>query len=105
MPKLIDRSMEEFTQTALFDRMNRKQISLSLKRCPLCDSINARSNMECFTCRWAGEFDYSEAGIRSALDALVDRCPELSGLAVPAPTETLGTKIRRMLRRRIDYRA
>lgn len=104
MPMLIHRSMDQFSPIALFDGLSIDRISDSLKRCPLCDSINAIDNAECVTCRWAGVFDVSSEGIRQGLLELVDQCPELSTLMRPSRRNGLLARVRQLWRRKLDLR-
>lgn len=52
----------------------------SLKRCPLCEAVNAETSDACFVCGWAGEFERDADGVQSSLDDLVARCPEIAAL-------------------------
>ena len=48
----------------------------NLKRCPLCGSVNAESNAECFCCTWRGGFDNDTTSIQEGLIDLLRHCPE-----------------------------
>jgi hypothetical protein len=50
----------------------------TLKVCPLCGAINARTNRECFVCRWAGQFVFNPKRVEEGLEALLKSCPELA---------------------------
>ena len=52
----------------------------SLKRCPLCEAVNAEASATCFVCGWSGEFGRDSQDLQSSLDDLVARCPELAAL-------------------------
>ena len=65
---------------------HRKLAAESLKRCPLCGAVNARSNGECFVCRWAGNFDHNPAHVEEGLSELLTRCPELADAILKPPT-------------------
>jgi len=54
-----------------------KLASANLKRCPLCESINAKQNAECFVCGWTGLFDNDPQSVAAGLEELLMRCPEL----------------------------
>jgi len=56
----------------------RRRAAEALKRCPLCDAINAMSNEECFVCTWHGEFNHDPDNVEAGLGELLDRCPELA---------------------------
>lgn len=81
-----------------------------LKRCPLCDSINARANRECFVCGWAGKFDHDLQAIAEAMDFLVEQCPDIYPDVMPYsfPRLTVRDQARALwarVRRRLDIRA
>lgn len=67
----------------------RRRAAEALKRCPLCNAINARSNEECFVCNWHGAFDHDPASIEAGLGELLDRCPELANAMIEPPQEEL----------------
>ena len=50
----------------------------SLKRCPLCEAVNAEASAACFVCGWAGEFQRDPDDLQASLDALVAQCPDLA---------------------------
>ena len=52
----------------------------SLKRCPLCEAVNAEASVACFVCGWAGEFERDAEEIQSSFDDLVARCPQIAAL-------------------------
>lgn len=52
----------------------------SLKRCPLCEAVNAEASDACFVCGWTGEFERDAQGLQSSFDDLVARCPEIAAL-------------------------
>ena len=92
---------------------HRRLAAESLKRCPLCGAVNARSNGECFVCRWAGHFDHNPAHVEEGLSELLTRCPELADAILKPPTrmEILRHKVSRFFgflfdrftgRRRLD---
>ena len=58
--------------------LHRRHAAQSLKRCPLCNTLNARQNAECVTCRWFGEFDSDPFRIEEGLDQMMRRCPEFA---------------------------
>jgi hypothetical protein len=95
----------------IIGRLDLRRLSTdNLKRCPLCGSINARENDECFVCAWYGDFSYDSQSIEEGLDELIEHCPELADLLVPEPTrmERFKSWTRRMwlriLYRPVDFR-
>lgn len=54
-----------------------RSVQRDLKKCPLCEAINAVGNAECFVCSWHGEFVLDEQEISKGLDELMGRYPEL----------------------------
>jgi len=76
-------------QDSRIDRIDaqRRRAAEALKRCPLCDAINARSNEECFVCNWHGAFDHDPVHVEAGLDELLDRCPELANAMMEPPEE------------------
>lgn len=48
-----------------------------LKCCPLCNSLNAKRNVECFVCGWRGDFDTDPEQVTNALHELVLQCPAI----------------------------
>ncbi len=63
----------------------------NLKLCPLCDSLNAKSNQCCFVCGWTGKFINDCKKLRSSLVILLEQCPDLAysvkvKVAKPKPT-------------------
>ena len=65
---------------------HRRLAAESLKRCPLCGAVNARTNGECFVCRWAGGFDHNPSHVEEGLNELLTRCPELADAIIEHPT-------------------
>ena len=67
----------------------RKRAAEALKRCPLCDAINAMSNEECFVCTWRGTFDHDPVNVEAGLGELLERCPELADAMMSPATEPI----------------
>ena len=59
---------------------SRRLACAHLKHCPLCEALNAANNVECFVCRWHGEFDRDSLRIEEGLRRLLSRCPEFRAL-------------------------
>ena len=55
----------------------------SLKRCPLCEAVNAESSSMCFVCGWEGAFDREAEEVQASFDALVAQCPDLAEMVAP----------------------
>ncbi len=60
-------------------------IDVSLKVCPICNTITVSSCRECFVCWWHGEFIYDNDLVEMRLRDLVSKCPELIGLLDSSP--------------------
>ena len=58
----------------------------SLKRCPLCEAVNAEASLACFVCGWAGNFDRDADDLQTSLDDLVAQCPDLADLRTAPKT-------------------
>lgn len=73
----------------------RWRVSLHLKRCPLCSTLNSVQNRECVTCCWSGRFEQDPETIESSFLELVDRCPEIAE-AFPevAPAKGMSWRVR-----------
>lgn len=67
----------------------------SLKRCPLCEAVNAEASPACFVCGWAGEFARDPDELQASFDALIAQCPNLAELT---RKPTWGEKVRSALR-------
>lgn len=82
----------------------------SLKCCPLCDAVNAISNEECFVCGWQGKFEHDPYRVEAGLGELLSQCPELVDALQECPTaepnvfQRFQMWLRRVFRRRVDYR-
>ena len=70
---------------------NRKLAVENLMRCPLCQTVNSRLNMECFVCRWHGEFDHDAHSVQEGLLDLLEHCPEIvnSIILIPRKRESI----------------
>lgn len=81
---------------------NRKLAVNNLKRCPVCDTVNARLNDECFVCRWHGEFDTDPASVEEGLIDVLEHCPELidSILHIPQKRESVLRRVREWFHRK-----
>lgn len=80
----------------------RRLVQTYLKRCPLCEAINATSNESCFVCGWHGKFDQDPHRLEESLLKLISECPSY---AEPVAKPRLGwwVSLRRVFRRRVDY--
>jgi len=81
---------------------NRKLAVENLMKCPLCGTVNSRLNMECFVCRWHGDFDHDPFSIQEGLIDLIEHCPELvdSIICVPNRRDSILVRAREWLNRR-----
>lgn len=81
---------------------HRKLAVGNLKRCPLCGTVNAKLNCECFVCRWHGDFDHDPIAVEEGLIEVLEQCPELIDciLYLPHQRESLLTRARNWLRAR-----
>jgi hypothetical protein len=94
--------MREGTESRILKlESQRKLAAQSLKRCPLCGAINAVTNLECFVCRWYGEFDRDPAAVDEGLEELLSNCPELIDAmeAEPKPAIGLWQRVRSFFRK------
>lgn len=85
-----------------------KKLTVSnLKLCPLCDSLNAKSNSCCFVCGWRGSFIHDPKRLQTSLVLLIEQCPEIhpSGEFYHAHTSFWGRLFQRFFRRRLDFQA
>lgn len=98
-------------QNYSFPETHRRLAVENLKRCPLCGTVNARLNHECFVCRWRGEFDRDPHSVEEGLLEILEDCPELIDCIInlPRPSEGLLEKavlwLRARLRRGVDLAA
>lgn len=87
---------------------SRKLAAANLKRCPVCEALNAASNAECFVCRWHGEFDHDAKAIEEGLKQLLNRCPEIKSVNKKMPAKAprrrsrLTGLLRRLVKRPLD---
>jgi hypothetical protein len=73
---------------------HRKLAIDNLKRCPVCDTVNAMMNMECFVCRWHGEFDHDPISVEAGLYEVLEQCPELIDCILNLPTRRESVLVR-----------
>ncbi len=88
----------------------RRIAQTNLKRCPLCNALNAQANGDCFVCGWHGEFDHDPFRIEESLIRLIYQCPDMQVESAPEPTPIERPKLIERLRnrlagRRLDFRA
>lgn len=83
--------MESGHEPVIYRSETRRRIAQSnLKRCPLCNALNARVNRSCFVCDWHGAFDHDPFRIEESLIRMIyhdqavrieaDRKPRRKGL-------------------------
>ena len=79
-----------------------------LKVCPLCGGLNAFVNLECFVCRWRGDFVHDSDSIEYALVELMEQAPDLGDLMPYLAPEKLTWRhrimvwVRKVFRRRVN---
>ncbi len=87
---------------------SRRQPVHTLKRCPLCGTLNAAENQECFTCSWHCSFDTNHWDLEESLFDLMDRCPSLTDFTPIRPKRRVLSRIKacvlRLFGRRLDLR-
>jgi len=99
--------MEFGPEQVIYRSETRRRIAQSnLKRCPLCNALNARANGSCFVCGWHGSFDHDPFRIEESLIKMIyhDQKVEIAG-DIPGSKRNLAAIVRGWLRRRVDYRA
>jgi len=92
---------------AAYIEARQRLAATNLKRCPLCDSLNAAANSECFVCRWHGQFLQDQKSIEEGLADLLNKCPEYQEKPVRKPrskVSRLSNLMRRMLYGPVDFR-
>jgi hypothetical protein len=84
---------------------HRKLAVGNLKRCPVCGTVNAKLNGECFVCRWHGTFDHNSLSVEEGLIEVLEQCPELIDCILYIPrSESFFEKARGWLRGRMRKR-
>ncbi len=78
----------------------------NLMRCPLCGTVNSKMNLECFVCRWHGEFDHDAWSVEEGLLDVLEQCPELIDCIVytPRKRDSLFVRAREWINRRTRKR-
>jgi hypothetical protein len=90
---------------------NRKLAVENLKLCPVCHTVNAKLNHECFVCRWHGAFSNDASAIEEGLLDVLEQCPELIDCILIMPRRREGFLartwgwIKSRFSRRLDFRA
>lgn len=74
-----------------------------LKRCPLCDTLNARTNDECFVCGWKGTFDSDSFRLEQGLYRMMRQMPDLRDELPKSPLKWW-QKLAARWRKPIDFR-
>jgi len=78
--------------------LGRKKLPVEkLKQCPLCGSLNARKNENCFVCGWHGQFDTDQEMLSLALQEMVEQCPGIVEILGQSPEQRKGL-LQRMLK-------
>jgi hypothetical protein len=90
---------------------HRKLAVDNLKRCPVCSTVNAKLNSECFVCRWHGAFDHDASSVEEGFIEILEHCPELIDciLYIPQSRSSFLVRTWSWLRvrfgRRVDFEA
>lgn len=84
----------------------RRIAQTNLKRCPLCNALNARVNGSCFVCGWHGTFDHDPFRIEESLIRMIyhDQTVRIETERRPRHAGLLGA-VRRWLSGRVDLQA
>lgn len=69
----------------------------SLKRCPLCEAVNAESNRACFVCGWEGNFDRDAEEVQASFDALIAQCPDLQDMVTKPAKRSWWSQVKKRL--------
>ena len=99
--------MEIGPDQVIYRSETRRRIAQSnLKRCQLCNALNARANCTCFVCGWHGSFDHDPFRIEESLIKMIyhDQPVRIEGDLTPAKPSLMAV-VRTWFQRRIDYRA
>lgn len=99
--------MEFGPDPVIYRSETRRRIAQSnLKRCPLCNALNARVNGTCFVCGWHGTFDHDPFRIEESLIRMIyhDQPIRIEADRKPAQLGLLSV-VRRWLRGRVDLQA
>lgn len=99
--------MESGHEPVIYRSETRRRIAQSnLKRCPLCNALNARVNRDCFVCGWHGAFDHDPFRIEESLIRMIYHD---QAVRIEADRHTgrvgLVAMVRRWLRGRVDLTA
>ncbi|MCC7102123.1 MAG: hypothetical protein IT206_03490 [Fimbriimonadaceae bacterium] len=84
-----------------------RNLSRSMKSCPLCHNLNLRASDECYVCGWRGTFEHDAETIRLGIEDLADRAPQLLEVLCVAANARRNTRLPRLLKAlfvRIDCR-
>lgn len=82
----------------------RRIAQTNLKRCPLCNALNAQANTDCFICGWHGGFDHDPFRIEESLIRLIYQSPDMEILdRAPKPLPGMFDRLMAHFRKHIDY--
>jgi hypothetical protein len=77
---------------------------LSLKVCPVCDSLTRIEAEKCSICNWSGLFNTEVGQVSYSLATLLEKCPELLDTLAPSAPPSFLTRLREVLNKEIKIR-
>lgn len=77
---------------------------LSLKVCPVCDSLTRVEAARCTMCNWQGLFNTDVTEVSESLATLLEKCPELLDTLAPTAAPSFLTRLREVLSMEIKIR-
>ncbi len=81
-----------------------QSLVLSLKVCPVCDSLTRAEAEHCGLCGWRGQFTTDVTQVSESLASLLEKCPELLQTLAPTCAPSFLTRLREVLTREIKLR-
>jgi hypothetical protein len=81
-----------------------QSLVLSLKVCPVCDSLTRIEAEKCNFCSWSGLFSTDVGQVSYSLATLLEKCPELFETLAPSASPSFLTRLREVLNKEIKIR-
>jgi hypothetical protein len=81
-----------------------QSLVLSLKVCPVCNSLTRIEAEHCGMCNWRGHFDMEVDHVSHSLAELLEKCPELLETLAPSSAPSFLTRLKEVLSREIRLR-
>ena len=94
--------IKNFRQTRSEGQM--QSLVLSLKVCPVCDSLTRVEADHCGLCGWRGQFNTEVSLVSESLANLLEKCPELLQTLAPTSAPSFLTRLREVLTKEIRLR-